>query len=230
MLTLICKKRWNVETYGVNRVKVSYLKFKNGEATVRDVMVEPNLGKPLELQMLTLNCFYKNLNKFYLPFFSVFILLQSVSYMPELFGFLTPNCTWVIPLKKTAALKKQTRSYFWAKIESLDMLYTWKFFNFEIWVSLLQELRWGVSIIDRGWNVTPIPKEWAQMDFSSLILPNMSDFPTCHFQITVTSAGLYMQEQEKTRFNFAYNVDKNYKPSVSFLPNQLPFDTWWDQK
>ena len=58
-------------------------------------MVEPNLGKPLELQMLTLNCFYKNLNKFYLPFFSVFILLQSISYMPELFGFLTPNCTWV---------------------------------------------------------------------------------------------------------------------------------------
>ena len=110
------------------------------------------------------------------------------------------------------------------------MLYTWKFFNFEIRVSLLQELRWGVSIIDRGWNVTPIPKEWAQMDFSSLILPNMSDFPTCHFQITVTSAGLYMQEQEKTRFNFAYNVDKNYKPSVSFLPNQLPFDTWRDQK
>ena len=150
--------------------------------------------------------------------------------MPELFGFLTPNCTWVIPLQKTAILKKQTRSFFWAKIESLDMLYTWKFFNFEIRVSLLQELRWSVSIIDWGWNVTPIPKEWAQMDFSSLILPNMSDFPTCHFQITVTSAGLYMQEQQKTRFNFAYNVDKNYKPSVSFLPNQLPFDTWWDQK
>ena len=135
--------------------------------------------------------------------------------MPELFGFLTPNCTWVIPLQKTAILKKQTRSFFWAKIESLDMLYTWKFFNFEIRVSLLQELRWSVSIIDWGWNVTPIPKEWAQMDFSSLILPHMGDFPTCHFQITVTSAGLYMQEQEKTRFNFACNMDKNFKPSVS---------------
>ena len=63
------------------------------------------------------------------------------------------------------------------------------------------------------------------MDFSSLILPNMSDFPTYHFQITVTSAGLYMQEQEKTWFNFACNMDKNFKPSARFLPNQLPFDT-----
>ena len=54
MLTLIYKKRWNVETYGAKRVKVSYPKFKNGEATVKDVTVEPNLGKPLELQMLTL--------------------------------------------------------------------------------------------------------------------------------------------------------------------------------
>jgi len=47
------------ETYGVKRVKVSYTKFKNGEAIVRDVRAEPNLGKPLELQMLTLHCFYK---------------------------------------------------------------------------------------------------------------------------------------------------------------------------
>ena len=53
MLTLIYKKWWNVETYGAKRVKVSYPKFKNGEATVKDVTVEPNLGKPLELQMLT---------------------------------------------------------------------------------------------------------------------------------------------------------------------------------
>lgn len=39
------------EKDGVERVKVSYPKFKNGEATVRDVRVEPNFGKPLDLQM-----------------------------------------------------------------------------------------------------------------------------------------------------------------------------------
>ena len=39
------------EKDGVERVKVSYPKFKNGEATVRDVRVEPNFGKDLDLQM-----------------------------------------------------------------------------------------------------------------------------------------------------------------------------------
>ena len=43
----------------VDRVKVSYPKFKNGEATVRDVRVEPNFGKPLDLEVLTSNCFEK---------------------------------------------------------------------------------------------------------------------------------------------------------------------------
>lgn len=32
------------ETDGMERVKVSYPKFKNGEATVRDVRVRPNFG------------------------------------------------------------------------------------------------------------------------------------------------------------------------------------------
>ena len=39
------------EKDGVERVKVSYPKFKNGEASVRDVRVEPNFGKHLDLQM-----------------------------------------------------------------------------------------------------------------------------------------------------------------------------------
>lgn len=49
--TLICIEVKRPEKDGVERVKVSYPKFKNGEATVRDVRVEPNLGKPLDLQM-----------------------------------------------------------------------------------------------------------------------------------------------------------------------------------
>ena len=39
------------EADGVERVKLSYPKFKNGEATVRDVRVQPNFGKPLDLQV-----------------------------------------------------------------------------------------------------------------------------------------------------------------------------------
>ena len=35
------------EADGTERVKVSYPKFKNGEATVRDVRVTPNFGKYL---------------------------------------------------------------------------------------------------------------------------------------------------------------------------------------
>lgn len=33
------------EVDGVERVKISYPKFKNGEATVRDVRVKQNFGK-----------------------------------------------------------------------------------------------------------------------------------------------------------------------------------------
>jgi len=39
------------EADGVERIKVSYPKFKNGEATVRDVRITQNFGKPLGLFM-----------------------------------------------------------------------------------------------------------------------------------------------------------------------------------
>ena len=56
------------EKDGVERVKVSYPKFKNGEATVRDVRVESNFGKPLDLQMSTSNfCFEKSEKVLFLP-------------------------------------------------------------------------------------------------------------------------------------------------------------------
>ena len=58
------------EKDGVERVKVSYPKFKNGEATVRDVRVEPNFGKPLDLRMWTWNfCFEKSEKVLFLPSF-----------------------------------------------------------------------------------------------------------------------------------------------------------------
>ena len=58
------------EKDGVERVKVSYPKFKNGEATVRDVRVEPNFGKHLDLQMRTWNfCFEKSEKVLFLPSF-----------------------------------------------------------------------------------------------------------------------------------------------------------------
>ena len=49
-------------------------------------------------------------------------IIQLILYMPEFFRFLTPKLTWVITLKVIAIPKKQNRSYFWAKIESLDMM------------------------------------------------------------------------------------------------------------
>lgn len=68
--TLICIEVKRPEKDGVERVKVSYPKFKNGEATVRDVRVEPNLGKPLDLQMWTWNfCFEKSEKVLFLPSF-----------------------------------------------------------------------------------------------------------------------------------------------------------------
>ena len=58
------------EKDGVERVKVSYPKFKNGEATVRDVRVESNFRKHwisrCELEIFVL----KNLKKYY--FYRVF--------------------------------------------------------------------------------------------------------------------------------------------------------------
>ena len=58
------------EKDGVERVKVSNPKFNNGEASVRDVRVEPNFGKPLDLQMWTWNfCFEKSEKELFLPSF-----------------------------------------------------------------------------------------------------------------------------------------------------------------
>ena len=39
------------ESDGIERVKVSYPKFKNVEAAVRDVRITPNFGKPSGLLM-----------------------------------------------------------------------------------------------------------------------------------------------------------------------------------
>ena len=63
------------EKDGVERVKVSYPKFKNGEATVRDVRVEPNFGKHLDLQIWTWKfLFWKIWKSIIFTEFSVFIL------------------------------------------------------------------------------------------------------------------------------------------------------------
>ena len=70
------------EKDGVERVKVSYPKFKNGEATVRDVRVEPNFGKHLDLQMWTWKfLFWKIWKSIIFTEFSVFIL----GYVEEIF-------------------------------------------------------------------------------------------------------------------------------------------------